>query len=340
MSRTATQARQPESFPTLLAVSMLILGAALAVVWARAIALSPAAEPWPVPTVATPTVTQLAQAVTPSRATPTLMPPTRTPRPTATPTSPLPQPTDDIAPARCRELSGKVVTDGFFSRVSETELQYLIYLPPCYDRTNIRYPTLYLIHGSDNDERHWEELGLFDAMDAGLRATRFAPTIIVLPDGDWNLYNNTSGGPNSYEAQMVDELIPLIDRTYRTDAQRKMRAIGGISRGGVWSLEIGFFHPDLFAIVGGHSAALNVNLAPPSLDPIQLTDLPSLKTQHIWLDAGETDYVQPGVERLHQALDKDQVPHTYRVWPGAHENALWAAHLSEYLEFYTQTWPK
>ena len=219
-------------------------------------------------------------------------------------------------------------------------MRYRVYLPPCYDRTDTRYPTLYLIHGSADDDTHWEKLGLFNTMDAGLRASKFAPAIIVLPDGDWNLYSNTSGGPNSYAGQIVDELVPLIDGAYRTDAQRKMRAIGGISRGGVWSLEIGFLHPDLFAIVGGHSAALNVNLAPPSLDPIYLTDLPSLKTQRIWLDAGETDYVRPGVERLHQALDQDQVPHTFRAWPGAHEDALWAAHLSEYLEFYTQTWPK
>ena len=215
-----------------------------------------------------------------------------------------------------------------------------MYLPPCYDQTHARYPTLYLIHGSDDDDTHWENLGLFDVMDKGLRTGRFPPTVIVLPDGNPNLYMNTSGGPTSYEAQIVDELVPLIDRTYRTDAQRKMRAIGGISRGGVWSLEIGFFHPDLFGIVGGHSAALNVNLAPPSLDPIQIAYLPSLKTQHIWLDVGDTDYTRPGVEQLDRALNEHEVPHVYQVWPGAHEDSLWAAHQSDYLEFYTQTWPK
>jgi len=222
--------------------------------------------------------------------------------------------------------------------VSGTEQRYRVYLPPCYERTDRRYPTLYLLHGSNGDDTHWERLGLFDAMNDGLLAGRFAPAIIILPDGDRNLYMNTSGGPGTYEPQIVDELVPLIDRTYRTDAQRKTRAIGGISRGGVWSLEIGFLHPDLFGIVGGHSAALNVNLAPPPLNPLQLTTLPSLKTQLIYLDAGDTDYVRPGVDRLHLALQADDVPHTYQVWPGAHEDSLWAAHLSDYLDFYTQTW--
>lgn len=222
--------------------------------------------------------------------------------------------------------------------MSGTEQRYRVYLPPCYERTDRRYPTLYLIHGSNGDDTHFERLGLFDVMNEGLLAGRFAPAIIILPDGDRDLYMNTSGGPGTYEPQIVDELVPLIDRTYRTDAQRKSRAIGGISRGGVWSLEIGFLHPDLFGIIGGHSAALNVNLAPPPLNPLQLTHLPGLKTQHIYLDAGETDYVRPGVDRLHQALQADDVPHTYQVWPGAHDDSLWAAHLSDYLEFYTQTW--
>ncbi len=317
---------------------MLVLGAALAVAWARAIAQSPDSDPWPVPTVVTPTATVQSLAIS------TPQPPTRTPRPTATllaatPThrSPLPTP-DTIDAPRCKETAGRTVVETYLSRVSGTEESYRVYLPPCYDRTDTRYPTLYLFHGSDDDDTHWQNLGLFDVMDEGLRAGRFSPAIIVLPDGNANLYMNTSGGPDSYEAQIVDDLVPLVDRTYRTDAQRKKRAIGGISRGGVWSLEIGFLHPDLFAIVGGHSAALNVNKAPPALDPVQLTYLPSLKTQHIWLDAGETDYVRPGVERLHQALEEYDVPHTYQVWPGAHEDALWAAHLADYLEFYTQTW--
>ena len=235
-------------------------------------------------------------------------------------------------------MTGEIVVSTFRSQVSGTEQRYRVYLPPCYERTDRRYPTLYLIHGSNGDDTHWERLGLFDAMNDGLLAGRFAPAIIILPDGDRNLYMNTSGGPGTFEPQIVDELVPLIDRTYRTDAQRKTRAIGGISRGGVWSLEIGFLHPDLFGIVGGHSAALNVNLAPPPLNPLQLAYLPSLKTQHIYLDAGDTDYVRPGVDQLHLALEADGAPHTYQIWPGAHEDALWAAHLADYLEFYTQTW--
>jgi enterochelin esterase-like enzyme len=316
----------------------MILGLALAVLWGRAILLMPATEP--LPTVAT---TASAQTVVPTLrpvvisplATPTRSP-TRTPQPATN--APPPAPTAGADLARCTEITGQVISGTFSSHVSNTQQRYLIYLPPCYDHTETRYPTIYLFHGSDNDETHWQRLGIFQAMDEGLRAGRFPPAIIVLPDGNYDLFMHTSGGPGSYEAEFVDDLIPYIDSTYRTVATSEWRAIGGISRGGVWSYEIGFRHPDLFAIVGGHSAALNVNLAPPGLDPINMADLPSLKEQRIWLDVGDADYTWPGVEQLHLALDRSSVEHTYKIFPGAHDDSLWAAHLADYLEFYTLAW--
>jgi enterochelin esterase-like enzyme len=228
----------------------------------------------------------------------------------------------------------------YSSRVSGAEQHYLVYLPPCSESSSRRYPTIYLLHGSENDDTHWERLGVFQEMDQSLAEGRLAPAIVVLPDGDPNLFIDTSGGPNSFEGQIVEELIPIVDRLFKTDPRSQMRAIGGVSRGGVWSLEIGFLNPDLFNIVAGHSPCLNVNEAPPEYDPLKLTDRPSLKSQRIWLDAGDEDYCQPGAEDLHTALDASEVAHDYHVWPGVHDDSLWAEHLLAYLEFYTLNWPK
>lgn len=228
----------------------------------------------------------------------------------------------------------------YSSRISGAEEQYLVYLPPCSESSTRRYPTIYLLHGSDNDDTHWVRLGVFQEMDQGLAEGRLAPAIVVLPDGDPDLFINTSGGPNSFEGQIVDELVPVVDRLFKTDPRPQMRAIGGISRGGVWSLEIGFLNPEVFNIVAGHSPCLNFNEAPPEYDPLKLTDRPSLKSQRIWLDVGDEDYCQPGAEVLHTALDASQVVHDYHVEPGAHEDSLWAEYLPTYLEFYTLNWPK
>ena len=269
-----------------------------------------------------------------------------TPLPTST-RSPLfrtPLPGATASPAagetRCDETTGRIVDDQYFSRVSNTEQHYLAYLPPCAELSNRRYPTIYLLHGSQNDDTHWERLGVFQEVEQGLAEGRLAPAIIILPEADPNLFINTSGGAQSFEGVMVDEVVPIVDRSFPTDPRPQMRAIGGISRGGVWSLEIGFRHPELFSIVAGHSPSLNVNTAPPQYDPLLLTDTPSLKTQRIWIDAGDGDYCRPGAEALHLALDNSGVAHEYHVWPGLHDDPLWAEHLTDYLEFYARDWPR
>ena len=126
-----------------------------------------------------------------------------------------------------------MVVDGMWrSETSKSDERYLVYLPPCYEyNLRQRYPTIYLMHGINTDDTFRESLGVFEAMDAGLRAARFAPAIIVLVDGNYELYLNTSGGPGSYEAQVVEELVPIVDRLYRTGAGNSLRAIGGIEPG-------------------------------------------------------------------------------------------------------------
>jgi len=71
-----------------------------------------------------------------------------------------------------------------------------------------------------------------------------------------------------------------------------------------------------------------------------MTNRPSLKAQRIWLDAGNNDECVIGADKLHRALERSGVAHVFQVWPGEHGDALWAAHLTDYLEFYTQTWPR
>jgi enterochelin esterase-like enzyme len=351
MSDPSARGHRPASFQLALVFSLLVFAVIVAIAWMLTLVL-------PVPAhSAQATVTAVPGAISTPRPTRTSSPTpvrraTRTPRPTHTPVrtstrsplfeSPLPGMTASPAGevARCEETTGSVVEEMYSSRLSDDEQHYLVYLPPCSELSSRRYPAIYLLHGSENDDTHWERLGVFQAMDQGLAEGRLAPAIIVLPDGDPDLFINTSGGPNSFEAQIVDELVPIVDRLFKTDPRPQMRAIGGISRGGVWSLEIGFLNPESFSIVAGHSPCLNVNEAPPEYDPLKLSDRPSLKSQRIWLDAGKMDYCQPGAEDLHMALGASGVAHDYHIWSGVHDDALWAEHVSAYLEFYTLNWPK
>jgi enterochelin esterase-like enzyme len=350
MAKQPGRSQQPALFQIALVFILLSLSAAavLMIVLLRVTMPAPLANPTAVSIRVTPTATRTLPPTAVPKKSPGPTPrPTRTRRPWPSPiptqppaTGQSPLATPDPEQFRCQETTGQVTDETYSSRTSNSEQGYIVYLPPCYEFSTAKYPTLYLLHGTENDDTQWERLGVFEAMDEGLRSGRFAPAIIVLPDGDPDLFVNTSGGLNSFEGQLVEELVPIVDRLFRTDPRPEMRAIGGVSRGGVWSLEIGFLHPALFSIVAGHSPCLNVNEAPPEYDPLKLTDAPSLKTQRIWLDAGDMDYCQPGADDLHMALDSSGVAHEYHIWPGLHDDTLWVAHLTDYLEFYTQAWPK
>ena len=237
------------------------------------------------------------------------------------------------------QLAGRVEQHTYFSQVTGQEEPYRIYLPPDYDQTERRYPVLYLFHGWPYDEFHWDNLGADDVADAGIQAGTLPPFIIVLPGADPDgIYVNTAGGDRSFEAQVINDLIPHIDATYRTQNVREGRAVGGISRGGVWSLEIAFRHTDTFAAVGAHSPALKHNMAPNVYDPFYLIQHPAVAGLRIYLDAGDIDWALPATQTLHEMLDERSIPNQFAVHSGGHADGLWAASMGEYMAFYAARW--
>jgi enterochelin esterase-like enzyme len=90
--------------------------------------------------------------------------------------------------------------------------------------------------------------------------------------------------------------------------------------------------------VGGHSVALSVNLAPPVYDPLYLAADPAIRSLRIYLDVGQDDWTRPSMDDLHNKLNASEVAHDYYVYEGSHADAYWAAHLQEYLLFYTAGW--
>jgi enterochelin esterase-like enzyme len=267
--------------------------------------------------------------------------PTHTPTATPTPTqTPTPTPTLTPTPV-CTETRGRVEQRSYFSQTTGGEEAYRVYLPPCYDhvsRADRLYPVLYLLHGWPYDDAHWDVLGADEAADVGIQAGVLSPFIIVMPKGNEMMYIRTSGGERSFESQVVNDLIPHVDATYRTLAEPGGRAIGGISRGGVWALEIGFLHTGLFSAVGAHSPALSVNLAPPPYDPFNLLTEPGVSELRIYLDAGDSDWAKKRTEALHTTMDEHGIAHQFIVHTGGHQNGLWEAHVVEYLAFYTAAW--
>ncbi len=270
--------------------------------------------------------------------------PTPAPQPTVTPQSiAIPLPIENARPLSTNSCTskGKLVKSTWSSEVFGRKQNYLIYLPPCYDAADnqTRYPVIYLFHGWPMNETHWVELGVVAAADQLIDSGELPPFIIALPRGDTEgIYNHTSGGDKSWEGAMVNEFIPYVDQKYRTLAQQDYRAIGGISRGGVWALEIAFRHPELFSAVGAHSSALSVNDAASDFDPLDLVSSAPIDSMRIYLDSGNTDWTRDTTAKMSKLLEARHIPHTFTIGQGDHTNLYWASQVQAYLKFYAAPW--
>jgi len=250
---------------------------------------------------------------------------------------PFPTPT----PFFCPYLHGHTEEGTFPSAAMHEDVRYLVHLPPCYDYYVDRaFPVLYLLHGWPLDERHWDALGVDELADDWVSRQVVGPFIIVMPGvGKDGLYVNSSGGSASFEGMMIDELVPLIDTAYSTWADPSGRAVGGISRGGVWALEIALRHQDVFSIVGAHSPALALNRPLPQYDPFLLAtqDVTSLR---FYLDAGDKDWSRTTTMQFDELLKNQGVDVIYQTHEGGHTDALWSSAMSDYIDYYTLTWPR
>jgi enterochelin esterase-like enzyme len=244
-------------------------------------------------------------------------------------------------PLICPYLRGRTETGAVQSEAMGETVHYLVHLPPCYAQYRTRaFPVVYLFHGWPMDEWHWMNLGMGRLSDDWSGRELVGPMIIVMPGVDKDgLYVNSSGGPGSFEGFVVAELVPLIDAQYRTWHDPEGRAVGGISRGAVWALEIAMRHQDVFGRVGAHSPALALNRPLPQYDPYRLAseDMSGLQ---FYLDAGDADWARAGAISLRDLLQEKGLDVTYQVHEGGHVDEMWQRALPDSLTFYAQSWPR
>jgi len=263
--------------------------------------------------------------------------PTLTPARVYEPLNPTPEPL--VAGDLCIGTRGQVSVHHFYSKILQRQVRYRIYLPPCYEQAGRLFPVLYMFHGLNYGDSQWDTIGLDELADAGIVAGEIAPLIIVMPNS-WGIDRDPDGGPGSFEDVVVNELIPYVERHYCAWNAREGRAVGGLSRGAFWALEIAFRHPDLFASVGGHSPAVFWDNAPPQYNPYYLADdAPDLESLRIYLDVGEQDWLARWVVRFLERLDERGLAYTFSTAPGDHGYAYWRSQVAAYLVFYTAAWP-
>jgi enterochelin esterase-like enzyme len=206
--------------------------------------------------------------------------------------------------------------------------QAYVYTPPDYETsTKERFPVLYLQHGSGESERGWTQQGKANLiLDNLIAAGKARPMIIVMEKG----YAAKPGGDNAkaFHDLVIRDLIPEIDRSYRTLADGNHRAIAGLSMGAGQALSIGLANLDRFGYIGAFSGGMR-NFDPKTSFGGVLSD-PSVASKRIrllWIGCGTGDGGFAGTKAAHEALDRLGVKHVWFEGAGSHEWQVWRKHL-------------
>jgi len=255
---------------------------------------------------------------------------------------------------------GQVREVWYLSKVTGSWRHALVYLPPDYDAAaKARYPVLYLQHGGGEDETGWIRQGRANFILDNLIAERKAkPMIVVMAYGYARRAGqeaaSPTGGPapatpearqrtmqdmaSAFQADVTDALIPFVDSTFRTIADRDHRAMAGLSMGGFQTFQITLSRLDLFSHIGGFSGA--GGLGGRAFDP--KTDFNGAfadpkafakKVRLLWLGIGtaEPERMREGIRGFHKALTDAGIDHVYYESPDTdHEWQTWRRDLRDF----------
>ena len=246
--------------------------------------------------------------------------------------------TENYKPA---EQRGTVSHPWYDSKILGINRRLTVYTPYGYEANpKAKYPVLYLLHGAGGDEEAWSSMGRTAQILDNLIAKGLAkPMIVVMPNGNPNQQAaQTFGLPttemdwrnpdnrNNYVRSLVEEIVPFIEKNYRTVAKKSHRAIAGLSMGGGHTIAASGMYPDAFDYICPLSMGAQRT---PELDA-QLQGIKKSGYKLYWLACGNTDFLFENANELDAALTANGLEHTYFVSEGGHVWANWRLYLNTF----------
>ncbi|MBF9220588.1 alpha/beta hydrolase [Hymenobacter ruricola] len=241
-----------------------------------------------------------------------------------------------------------------------------VVLPASYAKNKkAHYPVLYLLHGAYGHFSDW----LKSPADKHLvhKLADQYNLIIVNPEGEtFSFYLDSPVKADSkFETYLTQEVIPAIDRAYRTVPDRRGRVITGLSMGGYGALSLSAKHPDLYCAAGSMSGALELSSANRKFTPEETAwrnknllpilgaeaDNPTFFSTNsvinmadrihgnglpLIIDCGVDDGLLEINREMHRRLTYNHTPHDYTERPGGHTWAYWQTALPYQVLFLAQ----
>ncbi|SDF03420.1 Enterochelin esterase [Pricia antarctica] len=223
---------------------------------------------------------------------------------------------------------GKIDSVTYTSKTVGTDRKALIYTPPGYKKSK-KYPVLYLLHGIGGDEKEWLKNGTPEVIFDNLYADgKLEPMIVVMPNGramkDDRAIGNIFAEDKvaafaTFEKDLLNDLIPFVEKKFKVYKDKEHRAIAGLSMGGGQTLNFGLGNLDTFSWVGAFSSAPNTKV------PEELLPNPEKgkELQVLWISCGDADGLMPFSKRTSDYLNHHDVPHIFYVEPGGHDFEVW-----------------
>lgn len=218
-----------------------------------------------------------------------------------------------------------------------------VYTPPGYEGGEGRFPVLYLLHGAFDSDHSWSSVGRAGViLDNLLAAGQARPMIVVMPHGHTGPFRFGTPFTDEFEREFVADILPQVEKRYRVLADRRNRAMAGLSMGGAHTLNIGIpnlerfgylgvFSSGIFGIAGGPGG----NRPPgPSFEEKHQTILDDAKLKEglrlFWFATGKDDFLVETTRATVAMFKKHGFQVVYRETDGAHTWDKWREYLREF----------
>ncbi len=247
---------------------------------------------------------------------------------------------------------GEVHIAWYHSGTLDASRSMHVYTPPTYEVGSEKYPVLYLLHGAGDEDSGWTTIGRAGFILDNLLADKKAvPMIVVMPNGSMprpaNLPRFEPGSTPTPEAraametaqnrftnELLQEVVPYVEKHYRVKTGQENRALAGLSMGGGQTLQVATTHPDEFAYVGVWSAGAGGrnagNFETRNESFLKNADHVNKTVKLFSISVGDKDFAVNGSKSLAESLEKHGIKHELHISGGGHTWINWRHYLNEF----------
>jgi enterochelin esterase-like enzyme len=216
----------------------------------------------------------------------------------------------------------------------------MVYTPPGYMNGSEEYPVLYLVHGAGDSSDSWTSVGKAHyILDNLIAAGKAKPMIVVMPFGHTPERSNPNGASilvnTDFGEDLIKDLIPYVDASFRTLASQENRAMAGLSMGGAHTVRFGLTHPELFDYIGIFSMGLGLR-DPAEIAEYETANRAALRRASqdlnlVYYAMGKDDFLYATAAPTRAMLENNGIGHVYNESDGGHTWINWRRYLADFV---------